>query len=335
MKRLFSAAAALCCAVGLAVPASGQTNIYTPVTAISITVAGVPVSTGVITVTPVDASGNAIAIRTPDNQLYLPGPALTATITNGAIASGLQVPDQCTARAVTSIAPIGMKVAIVATVSGKTLTSGFTSPAGAPLFCGATSVAINAFAQAQTTTVPGAGILAVATLPNHCSSASVLYLTVPPYSVGTCVNGTPVVLADGSGGGVPLTVTTTGSGAAAYNSGTGVLNIPTPSSGGSTGTTLTTLTCNGALAIPMPAAGTKVFYQVNTTANCSVSFTGLAAANTAVETRVRFNPTAFAVTFATSSTVKWNGGSAPDAPTSTNPSAFHLTAYPDYILGRD
>lgn len=327
MKRLLTAAAALLCAALLPTSVFAQT---TQVTATQLKMGGVLIPSGKVNVLTTDKGGTALSLFTSDGTLNGPVP-FSGTVTSGAIAGGFTVPDQCTSAASIANTPIYYRVEVSNTAVVPNQVIVVIIPPGN--VCGST-FALDHYTPAQTAAPTAAGLISAPTVPTSCTAPGMFYLSVSPYTQYQCAAGHFVV--SPSSGGSSISLTTNGSSGVATLT-AGVLNIPNYAGGsGSTGTTLTTLTCNGTLAIPMPAAGTKVFYQVNTTANCTVSFTGLPSTGTAAETRVLFNPTAFAVTFpASSSTMKWNGGSVPDAPTSSNISAFHVTAYPTFVVGRD
>jgi hypothetical protein len=178
--------------------ASAQTNAMTPVSSTQLYMNGSIIGTGKATITPVDARGTAIPIVTAAGRWYFGG--LSATITNGVIASGFSVPDQCTAAATTPNTPINYQVQISAVVSPTSMpTTSYVIPATAPAVCGSTSFALDSYVPTQSATVSPAGLITGATPPTHCTAPSIYYLPTPGVPVSRCYNG--VFVQDNPSGG--------------------------------------------------------------------------------------------------------------------------------------
>ncbi len=367
---------ALLAAGGVALLCGTSGAQQTPVTATNLTYKGAPIASGYVTMTPMTPgnSGYQVAVTGPASGLSY-GP-LVGTVTNGAIAAGFAVPDQCLSTAVTANTPWGYLVQLVDTAvpvtasnpSG-TVTVTWYIPPTPQVVCGNTAFALDKYTPLQTSTsVGGYSFGLAANLPTHLLPGA-LFTAIDTHTlyVGGSDGLPHAVTGSGGSGGVGATgqagppgstpaisvaATTLAAGAQATAVVTGPAAAPlitfgipqgqagtngTNGTGGGTSTlTEDTLTCNGTLAIPFPASGTRIVHLVNTTAACAVSFTNQPAAGSASEMRVIFNPTAFAVTFpAASSTLVWRGGIAPASPTNSAISAFHLTADSTRIIGND
>jgi lysophospholipase L1-like esterase len=137
MKRLLKAAAALVCAFGFTFAHAQLTTI----TAAHINMGGVPIAAGMVTYTPVNASGIPIPFATGGGGLNSPT-AFSGTITAGAVVAGFQVPDAC----LTSPANILYTIQITNTATQKSFTL-----QGVPNVCGS-SWALDQYGPPATTT---------------------------------------------------------------------------------------------------------------------------------------------------------------------------------------
>jgi hypothetical protein len=196
MNRLLKAAAALVCAVGLSVCAQAQ---MTTITATSIKMKGTAVAAGTVTFIPTNALGSPIPITAGGSLFDAQG--FTAAITNGAIAGGFQVPDECTAAPTTPNTVLSYQIQVYNTATKSAFT--LTKVAGV---CGA-SWALDSYVPTQSAIVAPTGLLSGVTVPAHCSNTSIFYKQGSPSQTYNCVAGI-YVPQSGSSGGATLPSTT-------------------------------------------------------------------------------------------------------------------------------
>lgn len=194
MNRLLKAVAALLCAVGLSASANAQ---MTTVTASSIKMKGVPVSTGTVTFIPTNASGNPIPI-TANGSLY-DTQGITTAVTNGAIANGFQVPDECTASPALPNQVLNYTVQIY---NSGTKTS-FTLN-GVKGVCG-TTWALDSYVPTQNAAITTTGLISGTTVPAHCVNTSIFYKQASPSDTYNCVSGVYVLQTSSGGSSSPAT----------------------------------------------------------------------------------------------------------------------------------
>lgn len=258
MNRLLHAAAALFCAVGLS--ASAQ---MTTVTASSINMAGVPVASGTISFTPVNAIGAPVGLSVGGS--FYDAQAFTGTITNGAIVSGFQVPDL--SLAVPSVANTALQYQV--TIYNTATKKSYTLQAVQGVQGG--TWAFDHYAPTQSAVVSSTGLMTGSAVPTTCHGASLFYTQTSPASTYECVGGSYVMQAAGSGS-VSLSIGTVTTGAAGSQAAAsitnGLLNLTVPT--GATGSTGT------AGSTPTFTIGTITTGSAGS--NAAVSITGTAPA---------------------------------------------------------
>ncbi len=196
--RLRSVAAALFCAVGLlAAPATVQAQ-KTTVTRTRLKNGGIPIPSGTVTITPVNAQGYPVGVGTADGDLYGPQ-GITGMIAAGAITGTYQVPDQCTAHAAVANTPLFYKIDLYNSAAKSTANpyGGYTSSIGSVQgICGA-SWALNTYAPTQAVTIAPTGLVTATSAPAHCTAPSIYYPTAGG-RLSKCVSG--VYVQDSAGG---------------------------------------------------------------------------------------------------------------------------------------
>ena len=320
ISRLAATAAALVAAalLPIAVPAQNTT-----VTHPRILNGGVPV-TGTVVARPVDARGTALSIVSSDGSSNGLKP-FSGSVTAGVI-SGLSVPDQCTASALTPNTPLWYQIVVTA-ANDVAHPIGFSLPPGT--VCGST-YALDTFRAAQVVIPPPAGLVSKSSLAvgQACTAPYIGYLPTAPYTQFECAAGHLVLSPTGTGGGgVPLTLSTSGTGAATYDGGTGVLNIPTPPTPAApvVGTVRVSQGCSGSTTVTLPSYNALIV--VTPTANCTLAFTAPATSSTTGYVyRFRIVGTAYTVTLPASGAGQtWTGGVAPTSPASGQYASFVQT----------
>lgn len=192
MNRLLKAATAFMCAVGISICASGQ---MTTITASSIKMKDAIVGSGTVTFIPTNALGQPVAF-TAGGSLY-DAQGFTGTITNGAIDSGFQVPDECLASPTVANTQLSYQIVVYNTLTKSSLT--LSKVTGV---CGA-SWALDHYVPTMSVAVSPSGLMSGTNVPTHCSNASLFYRQTSPSQIYTCVSGTYVL--SGSGATLPPT----------------------------------------------------------------------------------------------------------------------------------
>lgn len=232
--RLQFAAAALLCAVGLAVPVYAQT---TTITASNAQVNGAPITHGNISMWLTDGSGQPVPYATSAGVQQPKG--FTASITNGVVAAGLQVPDACV---VSSPTP-GTALSYVAYLyNSDTQQSGIVN--GIKGVC-STTFALDPYLSGSVPTSAPTGILggSSAKMPTSCTQPA-SYNDTTLLQIKICDTTGHFVAAANGGGGAGIVLYTNG----VLNPNQGVLGIK--ATGGATATAAS----DGSVTINVPAS---------------------------------------------------------------------------------
>jgi len=187
MNKLLKAAVALVCAVGLHVCARAQ---MTTITATSIQMKGAPIQTGTVTFIPVNQTGQPVPI-TAGGSLY-DAQGFTASITNGVVADGFQVPDSCTASPVTANTHLSYSVQVYNSTTKQSFTLQHVTGV-----CGA-SWDLDSYVPTQNAVVASTGLVSGSTVPAHCSNTSIFYKQSSPPQLYTCVSGSYLFMSGSS-----------------------------------------------------------------------------------------------------------------------------------------
>ncbi len=191
MNRLFKAASALVCAIGLTALSQAQ---LTTVTASSIKMGGVAIPSGRVTFTPVNLAGIPIAFDTGGGGLNSPD-AYSCTIVAGAITGTCRIPDS----ALTSTPNLLYSIQIMNTASQRAFTLN-----AVPNITGSTW-ALDAYAPPEQTTnvQPIQVAYGTAAPPATCVSPSFYVQNIDGGLLYMCVGAVPVLVTgtgDGTGG---------------------------------------------------------------------------------------------------------------------------------------
>lgn len=164
----------------------------TPVTATNVTLGGQPVN-GYLYLTPVGtpssyADGASVPYSTSNNVLggTVPSQTFVGSLTNGALAAPLPVPDQCASSSLTPGSGLDYLVQVVNTYPRGSYS--FRIPASTCYLSGASPIAIEGFRYAQAIAITPPGLSASTSLLNggHCqqpAETTVFSGTAPNYTV--------------------------------------------------------------------------------------------------------------------------------------------------------
>lgn len=171
----------------------------TPVTASSVKMQGIPVPSGMVTLTPVDAAGHAIALKAGGGGLNGPQ-AFRCTLASGAITGSCTVPDACLA----SPAHFLYTIVVTDTSFGQPTSQQSFTLKQVPNVCGS-SWALDQYAPPATTTnlQPVQSSFGTGSPSGSCNAPAIYTQTGTANAIWICNSGSWVASAGSSSGGLP------------------------------------------------------------------------------------------------------------------------------------